>query len=97
MPDANAPGFKNVIVRPQIPTGVEWVKTSKLTPYGKVRSEWRVDGDKMIFEIEIPTNSTATFHSPVAAAECTINGASVAMNGNAISLASGVHKIEISK
>ena len=97
LPDANAPGFKNVIVRPQIPTGVEWVKTSKLTPYGKVRSEWRVDGDKVIFDIEIPANSTATFHSPVAAAECTINGVSTTLNGNAISLASGVHKIEISK
>jgi alpha-L-rhamnosidase len=97
LPDANAPGFKNVIVRPQIPTGVEWVKTSKQTPYGKVRSEWRVDGDKVIFDIEIPANSTATFHSPVAAAECTINGVSTTLNGNAISLASGVHKIEISK
>ena len=97
LPDANAPGFKNIIVRPQIPTGVEWVKTSKLTPYGKVRSEWRVDGDKVIFDIEIPANSTATFHSPVAAAECTINGVSTTLNGNAISLASGVHKIEISK
>ena len=97
LPDANAPGFKNVIVRPQIPTGVEWVKTSKLTPYGKVRSEWRVDGDKLIFEVEIPANSTATFHSPVAAAECTINGASVAMNNNTVSLASGVHQIVIKK
>ena len=97
LPDANAPGFKNVIVRPQIPTGVEWVKTSKLTPYGKVRSEWRVDDDKITFDIEIPANSTATFHSPVAAAECTINGVSTTLNGNAISLASGVHKIEISK
>ena len=97
LPDEAAPGFKNVIVRPQIPTGVEWVKTSKLTPYGKVRSEWRVDGDKMIFDVEIPANSTATFHSPVAAAEGTINGASVAMDNNTVSLASGVHQIVVKK
>ena len=97
LPDEAAPGFKSVTIRPQIPAGVEWVKTSKETPYGKVRSEWRVDGDKMIFDIEIPANSTATFHSPVEAAECTLNGANTAMNGNTVSLASGVHQIVISK
>ena len=97
LPDEKAPGFKSVTIRPQIPAGVEWVKTSKETPYGKVRSEWRVDSDKMIFDIEIPANSTATFHSPVAATECTLNGASTAMNDNAISLASGVHQIVIEK
>ena len=97
LPDEKAPGFKSVTIRPQIPAGVEWVKTSKETPYGKVRSEWRVDSDKMIFDIEIPANSTATFHSPVAATECALNGASTAMNDNAISLASGVHQIVIEK
>ena len=97
LPDVSAPGFKNVIIRPQIPSGVEWVKTSKQTPYGNVRSEWRVDGDKMIFNIEIPANSTATFHSPVAAAECILNGASTALTDNAVLLASGVHQIVISK
>ena len=97
LPDEKAPGFKSVTIRPQIPAGVEWVKTSKETPYGKVRSEWRVDSNKMIFDIEIPANSTATFHSPVAATECTLNGASIAMNDNAISLASGVHQIVIEK
>ena len=97
LPDEKAPGFKSVTIRPQIPAGVEWVKTSKETPYGKVRSEWRVDGNKMIFDIEIPANSTATFHSPVATSDCALNGASTAMNGNTISLASGVHQIVIEK
>ena len=97
LPDEKAPGFKSVTIRPQIPAGVEWVKTSKETPYGKVRSEWRVDGNKMIFDIEIPANSTATFHSPVATSDCTLNGVSTAMNSNTVSLASGVHQIVIEK
>ena len=95
LPDEKAAGFKNVVLRPQIPQGVEWVKTSKQTPYGNVRSEWRKEGGKMLFEVEIPANSTATFHSPVAATECLLNGQSVALNNNCIELASGVHRIEI--
>ena len=54
LPDEKAAGFKNVRLRPQLPAGVEWVKSSKVTPYGLVRSEWKVEGDKMIFDVEIP-------------------------------------------
>ena len=97
LPDADAPGFKHVVLRPQLPSGVEWVKSSKETPYGLVRSEWKVEGDKMTFEVEIPANSTATFFSPVNAAECELNGAKEAFTGNTIALGSGIHKIVITK
>ncbi len=97
LPDEKAAGFKNVILRPQTPEGVEWVKSSKQTPYGKVRSEWRAEGDKMLFEVEIPANATATFFSPVDADECLLNGQSVALSNGSMQLASGVYKIEINK
>lgn len=97
LPDEKAAGFKHVVLRPQLPSGVEWVKSSKETPYGLVRSEWSVDGNKMTFDVEIPANSTATFFSPVNATECELNGAKVALTDNTINLASGIHKIVITK
>lgn len=97
LPDAAAPGFKHVILRPQLPQGVEWVKTSKQTPYGKVRSEWRVEGDKMIFDVEIPANTTATFYAPAAAAECVVDGQSVKLTDNTLKLNSGAYQIVINK
>lgn len=97
LPDAAAPGFKHVILRPQLPQGVEWVKTSKQTPYGKVRSEWRVEGDKMIFDVEIPANATATFYAPAAAAECVVDGQSVKLTDNTLKLNSGAYQIVINK
>ena len=51
----------------------------------------------MIFDIEIPANSTATFFSPVNSAECELNGAKETLADNAINLGSGVHKIVIAK
>ena len=84
-------------MRPQLPSGVEWVKSSKETPYGLVRSEWSVEGDKLTFDVEIPANSTATFYSPVNASECELNGEKVALTNNTINLGSGVYKIVIIK
>ncbi len=97
LPDENAAGFKNVKLRPQLPSGVEWVKSSKVTPYGLVRSEWSVEGDKLTFDVEIPANSTATFYSPVNASECELNGEKVALTNNTINIGSGVYKIVIIK
>ena len=51
----------------------------------------------MTFEVEIPANATATFFSPVNAAECELNGAKETLADNAINLGSGVHKIVIVK
>ncbi len=97
LPDEKAAGFKHVILRPQIPQGVEWVKTSKETPYGKVRSEWSVEGERITFNVEIPANSTATFYSPFVASECEINGAKVPLDNNTTELASGVYQIVIKR
>ena len=76
---------------------MEWVKTSKQTPYVKVRSEWRVEGDKMIFDVEIPANATATFYAPAAAAECVVDGQSVKLTDNTLKLNSGAYQIVINK
>lgn len=97
LPDAAAPGFKHTILRPQIPAGVEWIKAAKETPYGKVRSEWSVGAEKVCFEVEIPANATATFYSPVAATECTLNGVATKIDASGLALKSGVYTIEIAK
>ncbi|MBR4994503.1 MAG: family 78 glycoside hydrolase catalytic domain [Alistipes sp.] len=96
LPDAESVGFKHINLRPQVPAGVEWVKTSKQTPYGTVRSEWQ-QSDKLYFEVEIPANATAAFFSPVDAAECVVNGTTMAMENSAIELGSGVYQIVVER
>lgn len=97
LPDEQAAGFKNVILRPQLPSEVEWVKASKITPYGEVRSQWQQQSDKLVFEVEIPANSSATFYSPVEAEQCVVNGSPMAIEQGTIELMSGVYRIEIEK
>lgn len=90
-------GYKSVIIRPQLPAGVEWVKSSKTTPYGEVRSSWRVEDGRVVFEIEIPANSTATFFCPYDATECEINTQKVACDKNGVNLGSGKYEIVVNR
>ena len=97
MPDEKAVGYKNVIIRPQIPEGVEWVKSSKETPYGTVRSEWSVSGDTAVLNVEIPANSTATLVLPYSAEECEVCGELTSAKGGVVALASGKYTIKVKR
>ena len=44
---------------------LKWVKASHRSPYGLISSEWKRDGDKFDWRIEIPANATATVYLPV--------------------------------
>ena len=97
LPDANKAGYKRVVIRPQIPDGVEWVKASKSTPYGKVHSEWRVAGDVVTFTIEVPANSSAKFFSPYDVAECEVNGQVVSLKEGSVEVGSGCYEIVVKR
>ena len=57
--DALAPGFKRFTIRPMIPPQLGWVKASTRTLYGKVASQWRVDGDRYELHVTVPVNTRA--------------------------------------
>jgi alpha-L-rhamnosidase len=58
-PDTKHPGFKHIILRPNIVGDLQWVQASHQCMYGKIVSSWRVDGDMVSYKISIPVNCTA--------------------------------------
>ncbi|MEY4387315.1 MAG: hypothetical protein RLY20_2598 [Verrucomicrobiota bacterium] len=62
--DPAQPGFKHIIMKPQPVGDLTHVKATHNSPYGEIESEWRKDGGKFIWEIEIPANTTATVTLP---------------------------------
>lgn len=96
-PTLDAPGYKQVVIRPQLPEGLEWVDVSKETPYGKVRSAWHVEADRIVFEVSVPTNSSASFILPIHSEECQLNGKSVNVGQDTLMLESGDHQIVIAR
>lgn len=63
-PDEDNPGYKNVIIRPQVIDDITWVKASKDTPYGRFDVRWETADEGFNLEVNIPAGSTATVIMP---------------------------------
>lgn len=61
---ATSSAFKQVILKPNIVNGLNFVKTSLKTPYGLIVSNWKKEGNKLIWKISIPCNSSAKVYLP---------------------------------
>jgi alpha-L-rhamnosidase len=75
----NQPGFKQVIMKPMMTEGLDFVKASYKTPYGLVKSEWKKDKD-FIWNITIPANATALISIPAKAPNGVTEGSKNAAN-----------------
>lgn len=63
-PVEEKPGFKKVIIRPQIDSRFTWIKTKYDSPSGRYKSEWEIKSDKTIYKIEVPFDCEADFIAP---------------------------------
>jgi alpha-L-rhamnosidase len=63
-PDPAQPGFKHIVMHP-IPVGdLTFVKASHQSPYGKIVSDWKREGDRFTWSVTVPVNTTATAYVP---------------------------------
>jgi len=51
------PGYRHIIIKPQLPQGVKWVHVTKVTPYGSVSVRSSVD-DGLIVELPVGVSAT---------------------------------------
>ena len=54
----------NITLRPYTDKRLGYAKGSFLSPMGKISSAWRYEGDRIIFEFELPPNTEATIRLP---------------------------------
>jgi len=63
-PDEIEPGYQHIIFEPHMGGGLTWAKAGFESMYGKIVSEWKIDGGEMVFHVEVPPNTTATLALP---------------------------------
>ena len=83
-PAASVPGFKKIIIKPAVVTGLTWVQAHHDSPYGRIVSNWQREGAKLTMEVTIPVNTTATVCVPAK------DAAGVTESGKPIEKAAGV-------
>jgi len=63
-PDPKEPGFKHIILKPQIFGTLNFAKASYNSVYGLIKSEWELKDKKLTWNISIPVNTTAEIYVP---------------------------------
>ena len=53
------PGFKRILIRPQLPPQLEWAKAEHHSIAGPIGSEWERSGDRLHLKVTVPPNTTA--------------------------------------
>ncbi len=82
--DESAPGFKNIIIKPAIVGDLTWVKCSYNSIHGLIVSNWQRTGNKLIMEVTVPANTSATVYVPA------MNESSVTESGKPTAKSAGV-------
>jgi alpha-L-rhamnosidase len=103
--DENQPGYKHIIIHPRPGGGLTSAKATHMSLYGEIVSGWKLDGEKLTMEVEIPANTGASIYIPGDPAVIQINGSSISGSGLdyekrdgaiVLSAGSGDYKIETS-
>jgi len=65
-PDPQNPGFKEFVLAPATPEGLEFVNCTYHSPYGQIISNWKKgQNNDCRYEMKIPTGSTANVLLPI--------------------------------
>jgi alpha-L-rhamnosidase len=82
--DPASPGYRHTLIQPRPGGGFTSVSAAHVTPYGRVASAWKLDGQAFELAVEVPANTTATVRLPGARL------ADVREGGQAVAAAAGL-------
>lgn len=85
------PGFKEISLKPEFPSGLESVTTSAGSVRGLIRSSWTNRNGRVNWKITVPVNSTARIYIPYRADRAISEGEKrIWANGSAIGMVAGI-------
>lgn len=67
--DPKAPGYKHILLAPHPGGGLTNAFVEFASLYGPVKSTWKLDGKDFVYEVKVPSNTTATVTLPGAKQE----------------------------
>ncbi len=59
-----APGYHRLEINPQPGGGLTWANAKHITPYGPAACAWKIAGEQITVEVEVPPNTSALVHLP---------------------------------
>ena len=56
--------FKKIVFKAIFPEGLNYAKGSFESPYGLIKSDWRKENSNLLWNVKVPSNTTATIELP---------------------------------
>ena len=72
--DPQDPGFHRILLHPQFDERIGEVDATYDSPYGAIRSHWKMTDNLTIWSVVIPSNTTALLHIPAQTASKLVEG-----------------------
>jgi alpha-L-rhamnosidase len=85
-PDPEAPGFKKIIIKPEVVGGLTRAKAGYDSIRGRIVSDWKCDGNKFTLAITVPANTTATVFVPASGPEVVTESGQLASQSEGVTL-----------
>jgi alpha-L-rhamnosidase len=63
-PDPDQPGFQHFVLRPYPVGDLRFVRASHKSMHGLIESKWRHEGNWLMLDVTVPTNTSATLYLP---------------------------------
>ena len=82
--DPDAPGFKHIIMKPEVLGDLTHVVASYRSIYGTIKSGWRLEKETFRWDIAMPANTTATVYVPTLDKEEVLEGGHSALKAEGL-------------
>jgi alpha-L-rhamnosidase len=83
-PDPSGPGFKKIILKPQVVGDLTWCRGQYESPYGTIICNWKIKNGFLLLDLTIPANTTATVYIPAQKNSDILEGKQPASNAKGI-------------
>jgi len=77
-------GFKKVLIKPCIDSGLEFVRASYNSIRGRIEVEWRIEGNNLRLKVTVPVNVSAVIHVPTKDASKVTEGGKIALEAHGV-------------
>ncbi|KAI4453922.1 beta-mannosidase [Holotrichia oblita] len=88
------PGYREFEIRPTLGGCLTWVSAEYDSPQGKIYSAWKIEGEDMLYTIQVPANSMAYAYIPADSNQELPSGAIFEAGTIKYTLGSGIHELK---
>ena len=91
--DENGPAYRSFIIQPDLEDKITWASTSKETPYGVIKADWRRENGRFDLDLIVPPGTTARVILPDYVKEYERNKRKIKTKSSVAILESGRHNL----